>query len=302
MYQTNVSSSDYASSQVLEELATQLPELTPETRKAAAYVLENPNDVGVSSIREIAAAANVKPNTFVRMARTVGFDGYDDFREPFREEIRRGRTTFPDRARWLQSLSKGGRHGRLFAAMASSSLDNIEQTFAETDAEQIKAAADAIVDARQTYVLGVGINHTLASSFAYLADMALEKVVAIPKDGGLAIDDIARAGQDDVLIAMTFKPYRSDVLDAVEIAKEQGVKLIGISDSPASPLVAGVEHGFVVHTESPQFFTSTIAAAALLETLMAFVVADASPDVIENIGQFHDRRVALGIYRDDIAD
>lgn len=186
--------------------------------------------------------------------------------------------------------------------MASSSLDNIEHTFAETDAEQVKAAADAIVDARQTYVLGVGINHTLASSFAYLADMALEKVVAIPKDGGLAIDDIARAGPEDVLIAMTFKPYRADVLEAVESAREQHVTIIGISDSPASPLVAGVEHGFVVHTESPQFFTSTIAAAALLETLMAFVVADASPDVIENIGRFHDRRVALGIYRDDIAD
>ena len=101
---------------------------------------------------------------------------------------------------------------------------------------------------------------------------------------------------------MTFKPYRSDVLEAVEVAREQGVTVIGISDSPASPLVAGVEHGFVIHTESPQFFTSTIAAVALLETLMAFVVADASPDVIENIGQFHDRRVALGIYRDDIAD
>jgi DNA-binding MurR/RpiR family transcriptional regulator len=36
-------------------------------------VLENPNDVGVSSMREIAEPRNVKPNTFVRMARTVGF-------------------------------------------------------------------------------------------------------------------------------------------------------------------------------------------------------------------------------------
>ena len=31
----------------------------------------------------------------------------------------------------------------------------------------------------------------------------------------------------------------------------------------------------MVPTETPQFFTSTVAAAALLETLMAFVVADA---------------------------
>ena len=300
MNDTNVSTTESpVPGQVLETLATQLPELTPETRKAAAYVLENPNDVGVSSIREIAAAANVKPNTFVRMARNIGFDGYEDFREPFREEIRQGRATFPDRARWLQSLSRGGRHGGLFASMAETAIENIERTFADTDAMSIKAAADAIVDARNTYVLGVGINHTLARSFAYLADMALENVEAIPRDGGLAIDDVARAGHADVLVAMTFKPYRSDVVEAVAYAAERGVTIIGISDSPASPLIAGREHAFVVQTDSPQFFTSTIATGALLETLMAFVVADASPDVIENIGRFHDRRVTLGIYQDE---
>ena len=190
-------------------------------------------------------------------------------------------------------------HGGLFASMAATAIENIESTFADTDAASIKAAADAIVDARKTYVLGVGINHTLARSFAYLADMALENVEAIPRDGSLAIDDVARAGPEDVLVAMTFKPYRSDVIDAVSYADEQGVTIIGISDSPASPLVAGREHGFDVQTDSPQFFTSTIAPAALLETLMAFVVADASPAVIENIGRFHDRRVALGIYQDD---
>lgn len=299
MNNTNVSiQGDTRPASLLEALAAELDSLTPETRKAAAYVLENPNDVGVSSIREIAAAAKVKPNTFVRMARNVGFEGYDDFREPFREEIRKGRATFPDRARWLQSLSKGGEHGGLFASMAASAIENIESTFAETDAGRIKAAADAIVAARNTYVLGVGINHTLARSFAYLADMALENVEAIPRDGSLAIDDIGRAGCDDVLVAMTFKPYRTDVVDAVTCAKEQGVTIIGISDSPASPLVAGNEHGFVVQTDSPQFFTSTVATGALLETLMAFVVADASPDVIKNIGRFHERRVALGIYQD----
>ena len=68
--------------------------------------------------------------------------------------------------------------------------------------------------------------------------------------------------EKDVLLAMTFKPFRSDVVDTVNRARQQGVTVIGISDSPASPLVAGYEHGFVVQTDSPQFFTSTVAAAA----------------------------------------
>ena len=174
------SSDTLAPADVLERLADELRELTPELRKAAAYVLENPNEIGVSSIREIADAANVKPNTLVRMARTVGFDGFEEFRKPFREQIRQGRDNFPDRARWLQSLSRGGKLSGLYAEMAAASIANIEGLFSGTNADEIKAAADEIVAARATYVLGVGIANPLARNFAYLAGMAVDTVTVHP--------------------------------------------------------------------------------------------------------------------------
>jgi len=288
--------------QVLRNLAGAYGALTPELQKAATYVLENPNDVGVSSIREIAEAAGVKPNSFVRMARSVGFEGYEEFRAPFREEIRRGGSSFPDRARWLQSLARGGALGGLYAQMAESAIANIEESFAASDSAAMKRAADAIVAARRTFVLGVGVNHTLASNFAYLAGMALESVRAIPQAGGTAIDDLARVEPGDVLLAMTFKPYRTEVLDAVAVAAAQGLTVVGLSDSPASPLILQAQHGFVVQSETPQFFPSTVATLALLETLVAFVIADAKPDVVDAIAAFHERRYRLGIYREEWKD
>ncbi|MGI9408391.1 MAG: MurR/RpiR family transcriptional regulator [Hyphomicrobiaceae bacterium] len=281
---------------VLDRLAAQLGELTPEVRKAASYVLENPNDVGVSSIREIAEAANVKPNTFVRMARMVGFDGYETFRHPFREEIRQGRDSFPDRARWLQSLAKGGKLDGLYAGMAAAAIENIESLYSTTDARALKAAAKDIVRARTTFVLGVGIANALTRNFAYLASMAVDTVTAIPRDGSLPIDELARAGKGDVLLAMTFKPYRREVVEAVGVALEQGVTVIGVSDSLASPVFQGAKHRFAVPVDTPQFFTSTVALSAFLETLMAFVIADADPAAVANIEQFHQRRHELGIY------
>lgn len=273
-----------------------LPEMSPQLRKAAHYVLDNPNDVGVSSIREIAEAALVKPNTLVRLARAVGFEGYEDFREPFREALRTGRESFPDRARWLQSIARGGRHGRLFGGMASSTLENIERLFADATAAEVKAAADRIVAARTTYVLGVGVSYALAHNFAYLTRMALDSVVAVPRDGSLPIDDVAKAGPDDALLAMTFKPYRSEVVDAVRTAGAQGAGVIALTDSRSSPIALAADLAFVIPTDTPQFFTSTVAAAALLETIAAFVVADADPRVIANIDRFHRRRHELGIY------
>ncbi len=300
MTDTNVPYSDLRDpAAVLEALANGLDTLSPEARKAATYVIENPNDVGVSSIREIAEAADVKPNTFVRLARSFGFEGYDEFRVPFREEIRRGNASFPDRARWLQSLSANGQLGALFSDMAESALRNIEETFAATSEAQIKAAADAIVAARKTYVLGVGVHHSNARNFAYLADMAVGKIEAIPRPGNVAVDDLAGAGKGDVLIAMTCKPYRQEIVEAVTIAREQGVTVIGLSDSAASPIVIGSEHGFVVSADTPQFFPSSVSIIALLETLMAFVIADAKPEVIERIDTFHARRHRLGLYVSD---
>lgn len=281
---------------LMKSLQRRLDEFPPEVRKAAVFVLEHPDTVGFSSIREIAAAANVKPNTFVRLAREVDQIGYDEFRSTFREALITSGDSFPERAQALQSVSQGGHHEALFHQLASGAAHNIHRTFADTSAEAIKAAADAIVAARKTWVLGVGINHSLAQSFAYLADMAIDSVRAIPRDGNLAIDDLARANAEDVLLAMTFKPYRTEVVDAVQLAQEQGVTVIGISDSLAAPILAKAQHSFVVPTDSAQFFTSVFSTAALLETLMAFVVADAKPSVIRNIKRYHEHRYALGIY------
>ncbi len=282
--------------EVLAELANRLSSFTPELQKAATHILENSNLVSVSSIRKMAQDADVKPNTLVRMARTLGFEGYEDFRKPFREQVIRGREDFPDRARWLQSLSKGGKLASLYADMAAASIENIESLFSDTDAKSVKAAADAVIKARTTYVLGVGIANVIAGNFAYLAGMAVGSVVAIPRDGSLPVDGLVRADKNDVLMAMTFKPYRREVVEAVDVAVAHGMKVIGISDSPASPILAKARHRFVVPMDTPQFFTSTVALTALLETIMAFVVAEAGPEAVSNIERFHRRRHELGIY------
>lgn len=284
------------SSQRLDRLTEELSELTPEVRKVATYVLENPLDVGVLTVREMADAANVNPNTVVRMARQIGFAGYDEFRAPFREAIRNGTAGFPDRVRWLQDTSKSGAMGTVYADMVQSTLANIEQTFADIQINQLTAAATAVWQSRNVFTLGVGINNSNARNFTYLASTGMVQFYAIPKSGSTPVDDLAWAGSDDVLIAITCKPYRTEVVEAVKIAKEQGMTIIGISDSPASPVILNAQHGFVVSTDTPQFFPSSVSIIALLETLMSVVISVASDKIVDRVETFHNRRHQLGLY------
>ena len=285
---------------MLSRLAEQLEQLSPQVRKAASHVLENPNDIGVSSIREFAEAADVKPNTLVRLARSVGFEGYEEFRELFREDIRRGPVNFPDRTRWLQSLGQRGKLGELYRDMISATITNIEDTFSGIDDQQLKSAAQTILKSNQVFTLGVGVNSSNAHNFTYLASTGMVQFHAIPKNGSTPVDDLAWAGKKDVLIAITCKPYRSEVVAAVRIAREQGVKVIGISDSAASPIVVGSDHGFVVAADTPQFFPTSVTTIALLETLLSFVIALSPAKVVTRVKKFHDRRHQLGLYEEDV--
>ncbi len=290
---TNVSNT------ILERLADELSELTPEARKAATYVLENPRDVGVSTVREIAEAANVKPNTVVRMARQVGFEGYEDFRAPFRDAIRRGAADFPDRARWLQDIRKSDDLGRLYADIVQDVLRNVEETFAGILTDDLKTAAEAIWASRNVFTLGVGVNNSIARNFTYLASTGMKEFHAIPRPGSTPVDDLAWADESDVLIAITCKPYRSEVVKAVEIAREQGMVIVALSDSPASPILRLADHDFVVSVDTPQFFPSSVSIIALLETLLSFVIAVASDEIVERVEKFHNRRHQLGLYHEE---
>ena len=258
--------------------------------------MNNPRNVGVSSIHEIAQAADVNPNTLVRLARQVGFEGFEDFREVFRDAIRSGSATFPDRVRWLQAISKQGELGALCADMAAGALHNVEETFERLDPVQLERAAAAIWNSRKVFVLGVGVHNANIRNFAYLASTGMPDFHAIPQSGSVAVDDLAWATEQDTLIAITTKPYRTEVVSAVELAKRKGLCTIGISDSLASPIISGSDYGFMVAVDTPQFFPSSVSVIALMETLLSFVVALADPKIVERVDQYHLRRRELGMY------
>ena len=74
--------------------------------------------------------------------------------------------------------------------------------------------------------------------------------------------------------------------------------MVAVTDSLASPIVRHARHTFVVPNDSPLPFSSNVASTALLETLLAFVVAESPDDVATAIETFHDNRRSAGIYQE----
>lgn len=280
---------------ILRSLTASLDLLPPEVHRAASYVLDHPGLIAVTSMRRLATLAGVTPNTLVRMARSIGFPGYEEFRAPFRRQAADDDVTFSERARVLQRLEHGDRRGQVVTEMAAASIGNLERALAAIDATRLAEVADLLDRAEHVVVLGVGIARPLAENFTYVARMAFDHVTSIPTLG-LPIDDIGRMTDRDVLFAIAFAPYRRDTIDALRLGARRDVPIVAVTDSHASPLLPIARHAFVVPIDSPLPFSSNTAATAVLETILAALFGRSSRDVAAAVSAFHERRRAAGVY------
>jgi len=286
---------------VVAVLAEVYPELPPALQAAARHIIDHPREVGVESMRTLATKTSVHPNAFVRLARQVGFDGYDEMRERFRDFVVTGDGLggFRDRARWLQEMAANGGSSAVVSEMAAAISDNLERGFRKQDIEVLEEVCDAILQARKVYVLGLGSAYNLAHQFWYVARMAFGHVFPIPRHGSQPIDDLADLEDEDVLVALTFQPYRSDTMNAVRMAKRHGAQVIGVTDSVTSPLAREAGRAIVCPTHTPQFFQSHAAVTALLESLVGLLVSRAGEEAQARIEAFHNERSASGLYEED---
>ena len=281
---------------LIADLQSSFATLSPRIRSAARYLLDHPNEIAVTSMRQIAQAADVPPNTLVRLAQALGFDGFEEFRRPFREAMRRRGESIPDRARSLQNFSRAGSHGELFRELAETSISNVATLFSTTSAADLKRAARMIIQARNAYVLGMGSCYGSMHGFYYVGRMAIPNLLFVPQQSSIPLDDLQRIEKTDVLFAATYRPYRRDTVEAAKSAKARGAKLISLTDSRASPIAADADLLMLAPTSTPQFFPSMLAMIALLESLLAFIVAETDNEAIANIEDIHRSRTAAGIY------
>ena len=282
--------------EVLDQLLILFPELPTQLQIAARYIVDHPYEVGVQTMRTLANRADVHPNSFVRLARQLGFDGYDALRERFRDFVRSGSGSSEERALWLQNMEKKGGGAALVGEIATAMMTNLEQMVQGQELEKLEQAVKWMSDSNRTFILGVGSGYALAYNFWYVARMIRENFILIPRHGSLPMDDIVTIGKNDLLLAMTFQPYRQDVIEVVRFANAQGARTIGLSDSPTATIYREAGLGLHGPTHTPQFFHSNSAVTALLEILCALLVAKGGDQAVAHIQSFTDLRWESGIY------
>jgi DNA-binding MurR/RpiR family transcriptional regulator len=258
-------------SRLLENFET----MPRQLRVAAQWVLDNPRDVALLSMRVQAERAGVAPASMTRLAQRMGFDGYEGLREIHAEHLRRGETEFSGKAEALVARHKQDGD----AALAFDLAETLERHMAMLrDPATLQAVTDAaavLSAARRVYVLGYRSSYPVACHFAYVYGLAGGPVRLLDGVGGTGPDPLWEAGEGDVLLAVSVKPYTRAAVELADYALARKLDIVAITDSVVSPLVARARAAVIVPTESPSFFHTMAPAFAVAEALAAILAAAA---------------------------
>lgn len=251
--------------------------LSPQLQRGATYILERPDEVAFTSMRQLAQRAEVQPATMVRLAQKLGLDGYESLREPFRDELRRQPSGYGRRARQLQERTgrrSGGRAlSHLAGEMIASDRENLALTMQAIGADELAATSTLLANSRRLYIMGLRSLYPAAFYTHYACSMFRENTYLVDGPGGTFADGLRGISERDAILVFSLEPYTSRVIEAATYAVEQGAAVVAITDSLVSPLAALTPHLLLVGTDGPALFKSVVPATAVAQALVAQMLA-----------------------------
>jgi DNA-binding MurR/RpiR family transcriptional regulator len=258
---------DVLAERILDEFAS----MPPRLQAAARFVLEQPQDVALLTMREQARRAGVPPATMTRLAQRLGLSGYEELRGSYAAAIRKSAASYEAKATRLVARRDARRPQALIFDMAQSLAGHVG---ALGDAEAVAwltQAAAALGGARHVYCLGLRSSFPVAFLYHYICGLAGCPVTLLDGAGLTGMDMLAAAGPNDALLVVSVKPYTRAAVEAAKRARDSGLRLIAITDRATAPLAAIADHKILVGTTSPSFFDSKASALAAAEILAMLV-------------------------------
>lgn len=271
-------------------IASRLPGLPGQLRRAAQWVVDNPRDVALLSMREQARRAGVQPASMTRLAQALGYEGFDELRAQHADILRdmgEGLSGQAQRRLKLDASTAAGTADAMIAHTAAqiSGLANGDLLAA------LEGAAHQLSKSARIFCLGQRSSHGVAWHFYYALSLVSDRARLLDMTGGTGFDPLLRAGGNDALFVCCVKPYTRAVVDATEQARARGLRIIAVTDSPFSPLVGAGDIALIVPTTSASFLHAMTPAFVLADILAALVARADDPATLAHLDGL-DRHLA----------
>lgn len=262
---------DDAYDRLRADIAARHATLPERLRDIAEFALENPTDMALGTVAEVAKRAAVQPSAIVRFAHTLGYGGFTEMQQVFRLRLVASLApSYRDRIARLKHDGpwSGSEEPRAvlnrFVSEGVASLETLNTTVREAD---LVRAIELLDSADTIYLLGLGGSYPVVAHLAYVLRKLGRRTVLLDAIGGGLREQAVSATRADALLAVSFKQYNADTVRLFAELIARGIRAVSITDNLLSPIARGAEIVFELHDMPEPALRTLVAPMSLAQTL-----------------------------------
>ena len=247
-------------------------DLSLHLQRIARASLDEPNAFALKTIATISSEVGVQPSTLIRFAKEFGYRGFSDLQKVFRLRLIEGAAPVRETV-YQESESRPAQAdlAEILNKCVTAHISALEDLRKSASKKTLAEAVHLLRGAQHIYVAGLRRSRPIATYLAYGLTRSERRCSLLDFGGGMAVQQAANMGAEDLLVAIAFPPYSQPVVDLVMDVALSGRQILAITDTRDSPLARHATTSFHVGASAKSQFQPISGAIGLVQTLVTAV-------------------------------
>lgn len=243
--------------------------LSKRLAQVARFFLNHPEEVAINTLVRLADQAQVPPATITRFAKELGFAGFAELQDVFRQRLLGPRLPYADRMAEPgpkdTDLDQPTQVFGSFVQAAVQSLLRIEQAL---DTSQLTGFIDILAECDSVHVAAARGAFGLGAYMVYGLSNIGKRAHLIDNIGAMRAEQIFAIGPKDALLVMTFDDYTPETVEAARLTARASRKVLAITDNELSPVAGLAAQVLYVNEARLGHFRSQVPAMVVCQTII----------------------------------
>ncbi|MET3896368.1 DNA-binding MurR/RpiR family transcriptional regulator [Devosia sp. UYZn731] len=260
----------------MAELTERESKLSRRLQQVARFFVNNPEDVAIHTIVELARQAGVQPSAITRFAKEMGFAGFNSLQSVFRQRLLGPRMTYDERMKSFADAPRPSKSRVLhldepslvFDTFVQAAMDTLIRLREDVDRLQLQGFVDVLAKSGAVHILGARGAYGVATYCYYSLSRVGKRAHLIDNVGSMREQQLAAVDANDVLLVLTFDDYTPETIEIAQTAHQKGRTLLVITDNELSPVARLGTHTLFVKEARLGHFRSQVPAMVLCQSII----------------------------------
>jgi len=257
-------------------------EVGKKSLTAMIYMVNNPDKVAVNNIVELAEITNISPASITRLAKLLGYKGFNQFQNIFKQRSMVKSDYYSQKVTKLMESSNLPPK-EIFRQQMQSAYNNMQNCLDNLSDESIVDATMLLARKKRVFVFGHKQSSGIANILRYGLSLIRKEVHFLAQgEHGIAVA-LGQLRRDDLVVIISSSPYSNLTVDITAMAKKQDCQILAITDSLLSPLNDHASLSINVPTEG-QYFTNSLSANCIfIESLLSLTAMELGQSAVNKL-------------------